>query len=182
MNRRQFKALLATIALIAMTGHIALAQELRWRTVIGIRQAGDRVGVGSGQVTGAAPWATTGGSVDVDLNNGQVNFNVKGLVLAVGSVPPSFFGLPIGTPGPVSQVKGTLVCDVDGTANFGNSVLIDTPATPLNQQGNAHFAGSFVSSLPSLCSSENDDAFLIRIVEPSSFAGRWIAFGAVRTE
>src|SRR5215469_2279088 len=109
-------------------------------------------------------------------STGGVSFNVKGLVLAVGSDPVLGPGVPIGTPGPVTEVKGTLVCDVDGTANSGNSVDIDTAATSLDSEGDAQFSGSFVSTLPSLCSSENDDAFVIRIVKPAAFAGAWIAF------
>jgi len=42
------------------------------------------------------------------LQTGQVNFDVRGLVLAAGN--------SIGTPGTVAQVKGTLVCDTDGSA------------------------------------------------------------------
>lgn len=173
---------LALGVFVAMTSITAIAQELRWKAVKGIQQTGDLVGVGSGQVTGGAPWVTTRGSVEVNLGTGRVNFDVEGLVLAIGSDPSAgLFGVPIGTPGPVTQVKGTLVCDVDGTANNGNSVLVDTPATTLNSDGDAHFSGSFTSSLPSVCGSENDDAFLVRIVQPGSFANAWIAFGAVRT-
>ncbi len=176
------KGLLVLGVFVAMNANIAAAQELRWKTVKGIQQTGDVVGVGSGKATGGAPWVTSGGSVDVNLDTGHVNFGVKGLVLAVGSIPSlALLGVPIGTPGPVTQVKGTLVCDVDGTANSGNSVLVDTPATGLDSEGNAHFSGSFTSSLPSVCSSENDNAFLIRIVQPAGFANAWIAFGAVRT-
>jgi hypothetical protein len=191
MKFRHFNALFATMSLLAATAHIAAAQELRWKTVMGIKESGDVVGVGSGAVTGGAPWETLGGSVEVNLSTGHVNFEVKGLILAVGSVfeyqgsdfsTPLFSGVPIGTPGPVTQVKGTLVCDVDGSANGGNSALVDTPATTLDAQGNAHFSGSFTSSPPAVCSSEKDDAFLIRIVEPSGFANAWIAFGAVRTD
>lgn len=173
--------LLGLVALIAMTSSIAAAQGLRWKTVDGILRSGDKVGVGSGQVTGGIPWVTSGGSVDVNLDTGRVSFDVKGLVLAVGSDPLLGFGVPIGTPGPVTQVKGTLVCDVDGTPNGGNSVDVDTPATTLDSEGNAQFSGSF-GTLPSICSSEvDDDAFVIRVVQPSAVAGAWIAFGAVRT-
>jgi hypothetical protein len=172
---------LTMVALIALTGSIASAQELRWKTVDGVLRTGDLVGEGTGQVTGGIPWTTSGGSVDVNLGNGNVTFDVKGLVLAVGSdATVGFTGVPIGTPGPVTKVKGTLVCDVDGAGNGGNSVDVDTPATTLDSQGNAHFAGSFTSTLPAICSSENDDAFVIRIVEPVFFANAWIAFGAVR--
>jgi hypothetical protein len=173
---------LAIGVFIVTTAITAAAQEVRWKTIDGILQTGDLVGVGTGQVTGAAPWVTTGGSAYVNLDSDQVNFYVRGLVLAVGSVPSQgIFGAPIGTPGPVTQVKGTLVCNVDGSANGGNSVDIDTPPTTLDSQGNAHFSGSFTSSLPTVCSSETNDAFLIRIVLPTSFANAWIAFGAVPT-
>jgi hypothetical protein len=173
---------LALLAFMAINANSAPAQELRWETVMGVKQTGDQVGVGTGAVFGGAPWETTGGSVHVNLANGKVRFYVKGLILSVGSVPSlGVLGVPIGTPGPVTRVKGTLVCDVDGTANGGNSIDFDTPATTLDTKGEAYFSGRFVKSLDSVCSSENDNAFLIRIVEPAAFANAWIAFGAVRT-
>jgi hypothetical protein len=104
------------------------------------------VGVGSGQVTGGIPWVTSRGSVHVNLDTGRVSFDVKGLVLAFGFDPLVGPGVPIGTPGPVTQVKGTLVCDVDGTPDGGNSVDVDTPATTLDSEGNAQFSG--ISSAP----------------------------------
>ena len=165
-----------------ITVNSSAGQKLRWATVMGVKQTGDQVGVGTGAVFGGAPWETLGGSVDIDLSNGKVKFNVQGLILSVGSVPSfGLTGVPIGTPGPVTQVKGTLVCDVDGTANGGDSVDIDTIDTALDAQGNAKFNGQFVSELPSLCTTDADDAFVIRIVQPSMFAGVWIAFGAVRS-
>jgi hypothetical protein len=182
--KRYMTVIVLFLALCALLGSArpAIAWELQWKTVLGIQQTGDQVGVGTGAVFGGAPWATTGGSVHVDLDNGDVNFEVTGLILAVGSVPSlKTLGVPIGTPGPVTEVKGTLVCDVDGTANGGNSLDFDTPATTLSADGNAHLRGSFVKALDPLCSSDNDDAFVIRIVEPAAFAGAWIAFGAVRT-
>jgi hypothetical protein len=176
-------ALAAVAALCGLTINTAAAQELRWQRIIGIQQTGDLVGVGTGQVTGGAPWESAGGSALVNLDTGNVRFNVEGLILAIGSVPGlGLTGLPIGTPAGVTEVKGTLVCDVDGTANGGNSVLVDTPAVPLDAQGDAHFRGTLATPAPSLCSTESsDDAFLIRIVQPAGFADRWIAFGAILT-
>jgi hypothetical protein len=186
--------------LTGMHANRAAAKSLSWKTIMGIKEAGDVVGLGTGAVTGGAPWETLGGSAGVNLSNGNFSFDVKGLVLAVGSIfefqgndfptpPPGFSGVPIGTPGPVTQVEGTLVCNVDGT-NGANSVLVDTGAVTLDAQGNAHSSGTFSSSVPAVCSSlgsagEIDDAFLIRIVScptlgnPCPFAGSWIAFGAV---
>ena len=89
----------------------------------------------------------------------------RGLVLAGGN--------SIGTPGAVTQVKGTLVCDTDGSASGGNSVLVDTQMVELDERGNARFNGS-VGALPAVCISEPDVAFLIRVG-----AGRWIANGTV---
>src|SRR5713101_3904736 len=78
--------LLALFAFKGINANFAAAQELRWKTVMGIKESGDVVGVGGGAVTGGAPWETLGGSADVNLNNGKVNFGVKGLILAVGSI------------------------------------------------------------------------------------------------
>ncbi|MGH7934453.1 MAG: hypothetical protein ACREQN_15010 [Candidatus Binataceae bacterium] len=172
-------ALLALAALIVTTTGIAIAQQVQWERIVGIQQGGDVVGSGTGQVTGGAPWETTRGSANVDLNSGEVRFFVQGLIIAVGSFAP-LSGIPIGTPAGISEVKGTLVCNVDGSTNSGNSVLVDTPAVSLDTQGNAFFTGSFVSALPSSCGTASNDAFLIRIVQPTTFTNFWIAFGAVQ--
>ena len=73
----------------------------------------------------------------------------------------------------IAAVKGTLVCDTDGSASGGNSVLVDTQMVELDERGNARFNGS-VGALPAVCISEPDVAFLIRVG-----AGRWIANGTV---
>jgi hypothetical protein len=102
---------------------------------------------------------TREGEVLVELDSGFVEFEVKGLVLAGGNA--------IGTPGPVTQVKGTLVCG-PGSAS---PTVIDTPLVPLSAQGNA--AGSFSSSTAGC--SPTDVALLIRVS-----AGAWIGNGSVR--
>ena len=99
----------------------AQAQIVRWRQVIGIIEKGNPVGVGAGQVTGGGqPWSTTRGEAQVNLGTGHLTFRVQGLVLAGGAGG----AVVIGTPGPVTKVKGTLVCNVTGP---GDSVLVDTP-------------------------------------------------------
>lgn len=141
------------------------ASTLHWQSVIGIVQGNNVIGSGTGAATGApGPWSALGGHVNVDLDDGKINFVVRGLVLAGGN--------SIGTPGAVLQVKGTLVCDTDGSAS-GNSVLVDAPLVELDDQGNARFSGH-VGSLPAVCTSEPDVAFLIR-----TGSGRWIGNGAV---
>lgn len=171
-----FSMLLILPCLIVLRAGVAKAQEVAWQRIVGLQVAGDLVGSGTGTVTGAVPWTTTSGNAQADLNSGNVRFQVEGLVLAVGSAG-ALTGLPIGTPAGVTEVKGTLVCDVNGSAG-SNSILIDTPAVPLNTLGNASFAGN-LGSLPALCDTASNDAFLIRIVEPVAFAEAWIAFGAV---
>lgn len=153
----------------AVVGQNASADSgdtLRWQSVIGIAQANNVVGSGTGAVTGGGiPWSARDGTVSVHLDTGKIDFSVRGLVLAGGN--------SVGTPGSVAQVKGTLVCDTDGSASRGNSVLVDTPLVDLDEEGEAHFSGT-VGALPAVCSSEPDIAFLIRVG-----AGRWIANGTV---
>ncbi len=164
---------LARIFLVAgltatITSPLAFADDnaTRWQTIVGLHQVNNVVGSGTGQVTGGAqPWSTLGGNAAVDLGSGRASFGVRGLVFAGGNT--------IGTPGTVTAVKGTLVCDTDGSAGGGNSVLVDTPLVPLDEEGNASFSGN-LGALPSVCATEPDIAFLIRIG-----AGRWIANGSV---
>jgi hypothetical protein len=192
MNLKRYAAAVASLMVLSglMGINSAAAQVLKWKTVIGIKESGDVVGVGSGAISGGAPWETLGGSVKVNLNSGSVKFDVDGLILAVGTVfelgatdfsTPLLSGLPIGTPAGIAEVKGTLVCNVTGDQG-ANSVSVDTPVVPLDAQGNANFNGSFSSGIPSVCSTNAafDDAFLIRIGS-GAFANAWIAFGAVLT-
>jgi hypothetical protein len=154
-------AIVASAASLADSGNTA-----RWATIIGIMQAGNVVGSGSGAVAGGGqPWSALGGHARVDLKNNQIEFEVRGLVLAGGNA--------IGTPSTFTEVRGTLVCDTNGSAGGGNSVVVDTPLVAYDEEGNARFHGK-VDPLPAVCSSEPDIAFLIRLP-----AGRWIANGAV---
>jgi hypothetical protein len=152
----------------AVIGQNATAGQddiLRWQSVIGIAQLNNVVGSGTGAVTGGGiPWSALDGQVSVDLERGRINFSVHGLVLAAGN--------SIGTPGTTVQVKGSLVCDTDGSASGGNSVFVDTPLVSLGDQGDAYFTGNV--TLPPVCTSEPDVAFLIRLV-----SGKWIANGTV---
>jgi polyisoprenoid-binding protein YceI len=120
----------------------------------------------TGAVTGGgAAWSARNGHVTLDLSNNKINFGVQGLVLAAGN--------SIGTPGTVTQVKGTVVCDTNGSAG-GNSVVVDTPLVDLDEQGDAEFSSSLLSELPQVCATEPDIAFLVRIG-----VGKWIANGTV---
>lgn len=82
-----------------------------------------------------------------------------------------------GTPGPITTVTGTLVCNPGTDAQ----VVRDTAEVRLSQQGDAHFRGE-ISGIPGVCA---NPAFLVRIGPSFPVAGavgRWLATGAVRTE
>jgi len=163
----------AALAAAFVVPTLAMADSgdtIQWRTIVGLVQANNVVGSGSGAVTGGGqPWTAAGGHASVNLSTGQVTFEVRGLVFAGGNT--------VGVPLPITQVMGTLVCDTNASADHGStpsSVLVNTAAVPLDAQGDAQFAGN-VGALPAVCLSEPDIAFLVRI--PG--ANRWIANGAI---
>jgi hypothetical protein len=143
------------------------SNSVRWETIIGTffipatpPATGSSNTVG-GIVGGGEPWSTLGGHAYVDLSNGTVDFEVKGLVLAGGN--------SIGTPDGVTQVIGALVC-----SPASSPTVFNTPAVPLSAQGNAEFHGSF-GPLPTVCSAPNV-AFLITT---TATPPHWLANGAV---
>jgi hypothetical protein len=165
------KAMILSALGAALVSGTALADNddiLRWQSVIGIIQGGNVVGSGTGAVgSNGQPWSALGGQVRVDPDRARIDFSVRGLVFAGGN--------SIGTPGTVNQVKGTLVCDTNGSASSpaGNSVFVDTPLVDLSEDGDAEFHGT-VASIPAVCVTEPDVAFLIRAA-----SGKWIANGTV---
>ena len=153
-----------TAAAVGRNASADSSDVLRWTSVIGIAAPNNVVGTGAGAVAGGpTPWSTLDGHATVDLSKNKITFDVRGLVLAGGN--------SIGTPGAVAQVKGTLVCDTDGSA--GDTALIDTPLVDLSEQGEAQFNGR-VGAFPAVCSTEPDVAFLVRVG-----AGKWIASATV---
>jgi len=114
--------------------------------------------------SGTFPWTTRSGLARVDLATGAVQWEVDGLVINGAAFS--------GTPGPITAVRGTLVCN----AGAGNETTFDTPAAHLNAHGDAQFAGHFANQqIPGTC---GNPIFLIRIAAPAGAAGRWIASGA----
>jgi hypothetical protein len=111
-------------------------------------------------------WVATGGEARVNLASGRLRFEIEGLVRADGN--------DVGTPGSNTQVRGTLVCDTNGSAGGGNSTLVETPLVPLSAQGDAEFRGN-LGPLPAACLNEPDIAFLVR-----STGGNWFAAAIVR--
>ena len=123
---------------------------------------------GTGKVIGDSQlWSTEVCSARVNLTTGSISFEVRGLVLAGGN--------DIGTPGPITQVMGTIVCDTEGKTN-GNSALASTPLVSLSGEGNASLKGTIPTASLSLCT-ETNIAFLIQ----TSSGNDWIASGVVRS-
>jgi hypothetical protein len=187
---RTFTRLLSSTVLLALLAVVARADDdggrfrVQWKRIVGLIEAGSVVGrpaggaeceVGVDCVAGAlAAWTVTSGNAEVDLDRGEVKFAVNGLVLAAD---PSFTNL--GTPGVVTKVKGTLVCN---DSEPGVPELVDTNAVRLSAQGNAAFRGPV--DLPASCVDEPEDiVFLLRIARVKGdvpLVDLWIAFGAVR--
>lgn len=131
---------------------------VRWRGMEGVITA---PGVDNpvGQIhSGAGPWTARNGSARVNLTTGSGSFDVEGLVLNGGNAS--------GTPGAVTIVVGTLVCNPGSPAGTVETA-IDSPTAALSPVGDAEL--SFKINVPVAC---NNPVFLIRV--PS---GKWIATG-----
>jgi len=165
----QMKKFLVALLPIALSAAATFGLEnenstVSWKNMVGVITApgvDNPVGTIHG---GAGPWSVHSGHARVNLLNGYTSFDVDGLVLNGSNAS--------GTPGAITAVKGTLVCNSGGTA----PMILDTAAVSLNVHGDAHFDGQ-ISGLPATC---DNPVFLIRIVTPAGAAGRWIATGASR--
>ena len=140
-----------------------LGESVRWNGIAGVITAPGVDNPVSGIHAGAGPWTVRSGRARVNLANGATFFDVDGLVLNGGN--------STGTPGPVTAVVGTLVCNPGAVP-----VILDSAPVALNVHGDAQFAGQ-ISGVPSTC---NNPLFLIRIAAPAAAAGRWIATGTER--
>src|ERR1700742_4034991 len=130
-------AVLLPLALCA-TSAFAWAESatvVRWASIVGVITAPAVDNPVAGIHAGAGPWSVRNGHARVNLSNGNTTFDVDGLVLNGSNSS--------GTPGPVTAVIGTLVCNA-GTAT---QAILDTTAVPLNAQGDAHFSGQ-ISGVP----------------------------------
>ena len=137
---------------------------VRWNTIVGVITAPGTDNPVAGIHAGAGPWSVRSGRARVNLSTGAAFFDVDGLVLNGSNSS--------GTPGPVSAVVGTLVCN-SGTAT---PTILDTAPVSLNVHGDAQFAGQ-LSGVPAAC---GNPVFLVRIASPAVAAGRWIATGSER--
>src|SRR5215470_5129611 len=122
---------------------------VRWRRIVGVITAPGVSNPVAGIASGGLPWTVSEGKARVNLATGDAAFFVEGLVLVGGNAS--------GTPGPVTSVKGTLVCNPGSTTD---QAVIDTPVVPLDAQGNAEFRGSLQSTPPATCA---NPLFLVRV-------------------
>ena len=139
--------------------------EVRWHGVAGVVTAVNVDNPVGNIDSGTFAWTARRGHVRVDLATGATTFDVDGLVIN-GTV----FS---GTPGPITEVTGTLVCN----PGDDTQAAFDTPDVALSPQGDAHFSGH-IGGIPGGCS---NPVFLIRIATPAGARGRWIATGTERT-
>jgi hypothetical protein len=143
------------------------SMTVHWQDIVGVITAqGVNNPVSDHINSGTFAWTTSGGAASVNLANGATKFAVEGLVINGTQFS--------GTPGPVTAVTGTLVCN-PGDQN--QELALDTAVVPLDAHGTARFSGP-IHSIPGLCS---NPLFLVRIAIPAGAAGSWIATGAVRT-
>jgi hypothetical protein len=161
------KLLLALLLAGSVSAAIADMSEsdVRWNRIAGVITAINVDNPVGNVHAGTFPWTTRGGRARVNLETGYTAFDVYGLV-----INGTIFA---GTPGPVTGVIGTLVCDPgDDTES-----VVDTPEVPLSPQGDAHFVGHLLENIPDSCT---NPAFLIRISTPAGARGFWIANGTER--
>jgi len=137
---------------------------VRWKSIVGVITIPGVDNPVGGIHAGATPWTVRSGHASVNLVTGHTSFEVEGLSINGGN--------STGTPGPISAVTGTLVCNAGATAQ----TVLDTAAVPLNAHGDANFSGQ-LRGIPATCS---NPLFLVRIASPAGAAGRWIATGTER--
>jgi len=159
------------VLLGASTASAANGDVAHWNSIVGVITAqnvdnpiahfANNVPVGTVIHSGTFAWSARSGHASVNLRTGHTSFSVMGL-----SINGTEFS---GTPGPISEVTGTLVCNL-GEAT---EAILDTPDLPLGAGGNVTFTGS-IGPIPATCA---NPLFLIRIAVPAGAAGRWIATG-----
>ena len=137
---------------------------VRWKNIEGVITAQNVDNPVSTKIhSGTFAWTARYGRARVDLSSGATSFDVEGLV-----INGTMFS---GTPGPVTAITGTLVCN----AGTNSESTHDTRPVSLNVRGDARFSGHL--SVPASC---GNPLFLLRIATPAGAAGFWIATGTER--
>jgi len=171
---------LVGFALAALCASPSFAADIRWRSIIGVMTAPDDPTTAAAEninnpvgkvASGTFPWSVRTGRARVNLATGAASFEVHGLV-----INGQIFS---GTPGPVTAVTGTVVCN----AGDPTEAELDTSDVPLDGAGNARFSG-MIQGIPAVCA---NPLFLVRIAtianpqNPNAARGFWIATGAERS-
>jgi hypothetical protein len=156
---------IAGLLTLALASAAMAEPVVRWNHVAGVITAQGVDNPVNDIHSGTFAWSAESGRARVNLATGATTFEVEDLV-----INGSAFS---GTPGPITQVEGTLVCN----AGDADEAVLDTPPVPLSSRGDAEFAGS-IAGIPSSC---DNPLFLIRIVNPAGALGRWIATGVERS-
>ena len=167
MDRKMIWAALLALPLASAANADATTDQIaRWSDIAGVITAqGVDNPVSTAISSGTFAWTARSGQASVDLTTGSMSFEVNGLVINGTAFS--------GTPGPVTSVRGTLVC----SAGTNNEVTHDSAPVTLSSGGHATFSGSLAHG-PIAC---DNPLFLIRIAVPEDSAGRWIATGARRS-
>jgi hypothetical protein len=167
-DEEQMKKMLAVVlTLMCASAVFALDNDdsvVRWKNIKGVITALNVDNPVGNIHSGTFAWTTRSGRASVNLSTGAASFEVEGL-----TIDGTTFS---GTPGPITAVTGTLVCN----AGDPSQVVLDTAPVSLNVHGDANFSGT-LHNIPASCS---NPLFLVRISSPAGAAGRWIATGTER--
>jgi hypothetical protein len=149
---------------------LSLAQDtpniVRWQSMAGVVTAqGVDNPVSNNIHSGTFAWTVRKGFASVNLTTGAALFQVEGL-----NINGTMFS---GTPGPITAVTGTLVCN----AGSSTEVALNTAPATLDAQGDTQFAGH-IAYIPATCS---NPLFLLRIAKLPGANGKWIATGTDRS-
>src|SRR5262249_3239592 len=111
MNHMRMNQLLPLVLLLAPP--LVLANEpdnsvVEWDDIVGVITAPNVNNPVANIASGTLPWSVREGHARVNLENGQLSFAVRGLVLNGGAAT--------GTTGPIANVIGTLVCGAGGAS------------------------------------------------------------------
>ena len=181
MNKQSKKMVaLLSFVLPALCASVSFAENVHWRSIVGVITAPDDPSTPAAEninnpvgniASGTFPWSVRSGRARVNLSTGAAHFEVQGLV-----INGQIFS---GTPGPVTEVTGTLVCN----AGEQSEAALDTSDVPIDGTGDAQFSGT-IENIPATCA---NPLFLVRIAtianpqNPNGARGFWIATGAERS-
>ena len=161
---KKTKKVCAVLSVLLLTSAFAGSNSIvRWNQIVGVITALNVDNPVGNISAGTFPWSAGSGHALVDLSTGHTSFEVEGLVINGTTFS--------GTPGPITAVEGTLVCNPGA-----GQTKLDTASVPLDAQGDAHFTGT-IANIPNSC---GNPIFLIRIADLPGATGLWIATGADR--